>query len=73
LAGALPARQMGYFMGVFNFFIVIPQIVAGAILDFVTSHIFGGEAVLALVLGGCAMIMGGLLTLFVKDVDEIQG
>lgn len=73
LAGALPARQMGYFMGVFNFFIVIPQIVAGAILDFVTSHVFGGEAVLALVLGGCAMIMGGLLTLFVKDVDEIQG
>lgn len=73
LAGALPARQMGYFMGVFNFFIVIPQIVAGAILDFVTSHIFGGEAVLALVLGGCAMILGGLLTLLVKDVDEIQG
>ncbi|AHM62893.1 putative transport protein [Flammeovirgaceae bacterium 311] len=70
LAGALPAKRMGYYMGVFNFFIVIPQIVAGSILDFVTNNIFEGEAVLALVLGGCAMIVGGFLTLMVNDVDE---
>jgi maltose/moltooligosaccharide transporter len=70
LAGALPANRMGYFMGVFNFFIVIPQIVAGSVLDFVTNNIFGGEAIYALVLGGCAMIVGGFLTLIVNDVDE---
>jgi maltose/moltooligosaccharide transporter len=70
LAGALPAKRMGYYMGVFNFFIVIPQIIAGALLDYITQHIFGGEAVLALVLGGCSMILGGFLTLIVKDVDE---
>lgn len=69
LAGALPAKRMGYYMGVFNFFIVIPQIIAGAILGFVTDHLFGGEAIYALVLGGCSMIVGGLLTLIVKDVD----
>jgi maltose/moltooligosaccharide transporter len=32
LAGALPAKRMGYYMGVFNFFIVIPQIVSGLLL-----------------------------------------
>ena len=66
----MPANRMGYYMGVFNFFIVIPQIVAGSILDFVTENIFEGEAVMALVLGGCAMILGGLLTLLVNDVDD---
>jgi maltose/moltooligosaccharide transporter len=70
LAGALPARRMGYYMGVFNFFIVIPQIVAGSILDFLTIQVFGGEAIYALVLGGCSLIVGGLLTLRVHDVDE---
>ncbi|WP_224998620.1 MFS transporter [Cesiribacter sp. SM1] len=70
LAGALPAKRMGYYMGVFNFFIVIPQIIAGSILDYVTNNIFDGEAVLALVLGGGAMIVGGFLTLIVNDVDE---
>ncbi|WP_237144061.1 MFS transporter [Pontibacter pamirensis] len=70
LAGALPANRMGYFMGVFNFFIVIPQIVAGAILGFMTDELFGGEAIFALVLGGCSMILGGFLTLIVDDVDE---
>lgn len=70
LAGALPANRMGYFMGVFNFFIVIPQIIAGAILGFMTDELFGGEAIFALVLGGCSMILGGFLTLIVDDVDE---
>ncbi len=57
-------------MGVFNFFIVIPQIVAGSILDFLINTVFGGEAIYALVLGGCSLILAGMLTLLVKDVDE---
>ncbi|MHA6248472.1 MFS transporter [Pontibacter sp. CAU 1760] len=69
LAGALPVKRMGYFMGVFNFFIVIPQIIAGAILGFLVDQVFGGEAIYALVLGGASMILGGFLTLIVKDVD----
>jgi maltose/moltooligosaccharide transporter len=44
LAGALPAKRMGYYMGVFNFFIVIPQIVSGLLLGFVTKHWFAGHA-----------------------------
>lgn len=67
LAGALPANKMGYYMGVFNFFIVLPQIVAGVILGFLTTHVFHGNTLNAFVLGGCTMILAGLLTLQVKD------
>ncbi len=72
LAGALPANKMGYYMGVFNFFIVLPQMVAGVTLGFFTKHVFGGEPVLTLVLGGVSMIVSGLLTLRVHDADDIR-
>lgn len=67
LAGSLPAKRMGYFMGLFNFFVVIPQIVSGLLLGFVTKHLFDGHAVLTLVLGGACMLIAALLTLLVTD------
>jgi maltose/moltooligosaccharide transporter len=71
LAGALPAKKMGYFMGVFNFFIVIPQLVAATILGFIVTQFFNSEPVYALIIGGFSMILSGLLTLRVKDtIDE---
>ena len=72
LAGALPASKMGYYMGVFNFFIVLPQMVAGVTLGFFTKHVFHDQPVLTLVLGGCSMILSGLLTLRVHDADDIR-
>jgi maltose/moltooligosaccharide transporter len=70
LAGALPAKRMGYYMGVFNFFIVIPQIVSGLLLGFVTKHFFAGHTVKTVMLGGLCMIVAGVLTLIVKDNAE---
>ncbi|MEO1010570.1 MAG: MFS transporter [Bacteroidota bacterium] len=67
LAGALPPAKMGYYMGVFNFFIVIPQMIAATILGFMVSEFFGSEPIYALVVGGAAMILAGLLTLRVHD------
>ncbi|MCB9350608.1 MAG: MFS transporter [Lewinellaceae bacterium] len=67
LAGALPSNKMGYYMGVFNFFIVIPQIVAATILGFIVGFFFSGEAIYALVVGGVGMILAGLLCLIVED------
>ena len=67
LAGALPAKRMGYYMGVFNFFIVIPQIVSGLLLGFMTKHLFMGEAVKTLMLGGVCMLVAAVLTLSVQD------
>jgi maltose/moltooligosaccharide transporter len=70
LTGSLPAKKMGVYMGIFNFFIVIPQITAAAILGFFVKNLFGNEAIYALLLGGASMIIAGLLVLFVDDVDE---
>ncbi|MEX2234045.1 MAG: MFS transporter [Cyclobacteriaceae bacterium] len=67
LAGSLPAEKMGYYMGVFNFFIVIPQIVAGTLLGFLLNHLFGGESIFILVAGGVSMIIAALLNLLVDD------
>ncbi|RZK38606.1 MAG: MFS transporter [Hymenobacter sp.] len=72
LAGALPSNKMGYYMGVFNFFIVLPQMLASVTLGFFTKHVFGGDSALTLVFGGCAMILSGLLTLRVHDADDIR-
>jgi maltose/moltooligosaccharide transporter len=70
LAGALPPNRMGYYMGLFNFFVVIPQIVSGLLLGFFTKHLFDGHAVRTLVLGGVCMVLAAVLTLFVTDRAE---
>ena len=70
LAGSLPSEKMGYFMGLFNFFIVIPQIVAAALLGFLIKSFFGGESIYAILLGGFSMILSGLFCLRVHDVDD---
>lgn len=69
LAGALPSNKMGYYMGVFNFFIVFPQIVAAGILGFMLKSFFGNESIYALIIGGVSLFVAGLLTLLVKDTD----
>ncbi|WP_254244020.1 MFS transporter [Hymenobacter sp. BRD128] len=72
LAGALPSNKMGYYMGVFNFFIVLPQMLASVTLGFFTKHLFHNDSSLTLVLGGGSMILSGLLTLRVHDADDIR-
>ena len=67
LAGSLPQKKMGIYMGVFNLFIVIPQIVASAVLGLLVTKLFGGQAIYTIVLGGFAMIIAGVLMIFVKD------
>jgi len=69
LTGSLPKDKMGVYMGIFNFFIVIPQITAAAILGFFVKHLFGNEAIYALVLGGVSMIVAAGMVYFVDDKD----
>jgi maltose/moltooligosaccharide transporter len=71
LTGSIPSNKMGYYMGVFNFFIVIPQLVAASILGFLIGKFFGGDAVGAMILGGVSMILAGIFTLFVDDKDDL--
>jgi maltose/moltooligosaccharide transporter len=70
LTSALPSNKMGVYMGIFNFFIVIPQILAASILGVLVTHVFKGETIYALVLGGVSMILAGMITLFVNDKTE---
>ena len=72
LAGSLPPEKMGVYMGIFNFFIVIPQITAAAILGWFVKNLFGDDAMYALLLGGASMIIAGILVMFVNDVDEMH-
>jgi maltose/moltooligosaccharide transporter len=67
LTQSLPAHKMGVYMGIFNFFIVIPQILAATLLGFFTKRLFDNQAIYAIVLGGCSMMIAALLTLRLKD------
>jgi len=72
LTGSLPSHKMGIYMGIFNFFIVIPQILAATILGFLVRDLFGGEAILALVFGGVSMVIAAFMVLLVKDVAAAE-
>ena len=67
LTGSLPPHKMGVYMGIFNFFIVIPQILAATILGFMVRSLFAGDAMYALLSGGVSLLVAAFLVLFVKD------
>lgn len=67
LANSLPAEKMGFYMGVFNFFIVIPQICVNLFFGPVTKHLLGGSAIAAVGVGGLSLLLAALFTLRVDD------
>jgi maltose/moltooligosaccharide transporter len=70
LSGALPAAKMGVYMGIFNFFIVIPQLVAASLLGLILREGFDGEPIYGLVIGGVSLALAGVLTLLVDRDAE---
>jgi maltose/moltooligosaccharide transporter len=70
LAGALPENKMGIYMGIFNFFIVIPQITAAAILGYIVKTVFNNEPIYALVIGGASMFVAAALVMIVQDHEK---
>ncbi len=70
LTGALPQNKMGIYMGIFNFFIVIPQILAASILGSMVKHFFAGNTMNALISGGISMIIAAVMVKFVNDIDD---
>ncbi|HVU15409.1 MAG TPA: MFS transporter [Candidatus Didemnitutus sp.] len=67
LSSVVPFRKMGVYMGMFNIFIVIPQILAAAVLGLLVRTVFHGHAINAIVLGGVSMIVAAALMLRVRD------
>jgi maltose/moltooligosaccharide transporter len=66
LADSVPSRKMGVYMGIFNFFIVIPQLIAAAALGAVVKGLLGGEPIYALVIGGASFTIAALCSLRVR-------
>ena len=72
LSSNLPSHKMGIYMGIFNFFIVIPQLVAASVLGLILREFFDLQSIYGLVIGGVLMIIGGLATLLVDKEAEPQ-
>lgn len=62
LINTLPPEKSGLYMGIFNFFIVLPEIVASLGLGWLMVHVFAGNRLAAVVLGGVFMLLAALLT-----------
>lgn len=69
LSASLPAARMGVYMGIFNFFIVIPQILVAIVLSRVMDSFPGVDRLTAVVIGGVAMLVAAGCTWLVKT-DE---
>lgn len=72
LAGSIPSGKMGVYMGIFNFFITIPQIVNGVVGGPIVKNIYGNNAMYAIVLAGVLMICGAVSMLYVQDSTDIK-
>ncbi len=67
LAGCVPAEKMGIYMGVFNIFIVVPQLLAATVLGFLITNIFGGAPIYAMVIAAISFVLAAVATLFVTE------
>jgi maltose/moltooligosaccharide transporter len=72
LSDNLPATKMGVYMGIFNFFIVIPQLMAASVLGLLLRLFFHGQAIWALAMGGASLVVAGLCTLRVSEPSTAQ-
>jgi maltose/moltooligosaccharide transporter len=67
LSGAVPPARMGVYMGVFNLFIVLPQIAMSLIMPQVIRHVLGPDPLYVVMFGGAVMLVGALSVLVVRD------
>ena len=66
LSGVLPSSKMGVYMGIFNFFIVIPQLLAASILGIILKYAFDNQPIYALILGAGSFVVAALSVARVK-------
>jgi len=67
LAGSVPPEKMGIYMGVFNIFIVVPQLLASTLLGFLLANLFGGAPIYAMAIAAASFVLAAAATLFVEE------
>jgi maltose/moltooligosaccharide transporter len=78
LAGALPEDKIGVYMGIFNFFIVLPEIIASLFFGWIMEHLLNNDRMLAVQIGGVLMILAGIICYAIvserknETVDEAE-
>ncbi|MDD7887848.1 MFS transporter [Flavivirga sp. 57AJ16] len=71
LAGSISPKKMGVYMGIFNFFIVMPQIINALIGGPLVKYAYGNHAIFALIMSGISFLIAASLVFKVKDVDDV--
>ncbi|HRL70776.1 MAG TPA: MFS transporter [Flavobacterium sp.] len=71
LAGSISPMKMGVYMGIFNFFIVIPQIINALIGGPLVKYLYNDNAIFALVTSGVSFLIAAVLVVKVQDVDDV--
>jgi len=72
LAGSLPEEKMGVYMGIFNFFIVLPEIIASLFFGWIMSNLLNNDRMLAVQIGGGLMILAGILCYFIVKENKVD-
>jgi maltose/moltooligosaccharide transporter len=67
LSDCLPADKIGVYMGIFNFFIVLPEIIAALSFGWVMEHVLDQNRMLAISLGGTLLIAAGIAAMRIKE------
>lgn len=67
LAGAIPPAKMGVYMGIFNFFITIPQIVSSLTNGPIVKYVFGSDSMYAILMAGVCLLIAAMSVIFVQD------
>jgi maltose/moltooligosaccharide transporter len=71
LAGSLPIHKMGVYMGIFNLFITVPQIINGIIGGPIVKRFYGSQAIYAILAAGGLFLLAAISVVFVKDKDDV--
>ena len=72
LAAVLPPRQTGVYMGIFNFFVVLPEILASLFFGLIMIHLLHNNRIYAIAAGGLCMLAAALLMQRVDDPQSLS-
>jgi maltose/moltooligosaccharide transporter len=72
LSGSIPAGKLGIYMGIFNFFITLPQIMNGLFGGPIVKYLYNGQPIYAILFAGIFMILAAVSVLFVYDAGAVR-